>query len=423
MMINTKITTITLIMFLQLSAFTQVAINAEGDPPNASAMLDVSSTAKGLLIPSMTTAQRTGISAPANGLLVYDTQTRSFWYYNGTAAEWQKVGNAVAGATAIDELTDAKTSSKSVFVGSYAGSGDDGTDNNNTALGKDAFRLNISGNNNTAIGYSALKNSIGNGNAAFGSFSMNDNSTGNSNVAIGRASHYYNTTGNFNIGVGMNTNLYNQEGSNNTIIGHGAGQGASIHNKSGNIFLGYQAGYSETSDNKLYIQNSNATFPLIYGDFGTNKLGFNADVGVGTKTPEYHLHVMGSDTLASILISPDESASGYDSELLFGEDKDFTFGMSLNYDGGDNSLSFYGKDNSTVYGPHLSIERSGGVGIGTSSPYELLEVAHPTNDFGRMIVSDGGGASRNALLFVSPIAGTQLGRIEAYNYGTSEGLP
>ena len=52
--------------------------------PNASAQLDVSSTAKGMLVPRMTTAQRTAIASPAKGLLVFDNGTSSFWFYSGT---------------------------------------------------------------------------------------------------------------------------------------------------------------------------------------------------------------------------------------------------------------------------------------------------------------------------------------------------
>jgi len=59
--------------------------------PNASAILDLSSTGKGVLIPRLTTAQRTGISTPATGLLVYDTDFRKIWQYNGTA--WEMVAS------------------------------------------------------------------------------------------------------------------------------------------------------------------------------------------------------------------------------------------------------------------------------------------------------------------------------------------
>ena len=57
--------------------------------PDNSAMLDVSSTGKGVLIPRMTTAQRAAIPSPATGLMVYDGDTNSFWYFDGT--QWVEV--------------------------------------------------------------------------------------------------------------------------------------------------------------------------------------------------------------------------------------------------------------------------------------------------------------------------------------------
>jgi hypothetical protein len=50
--------------------------------PHASSILELQSTTKGLLAPRMSTAQRTAIVSPAPGLLVYDTDTKSFWYYD-----------------------------------------------------------------------------------------------------------------------------------------------------------------------------------------------------------------------------------------------------------------------------------------------------------------------------------------------------
>lgn len=69
-----------------------VAINDNGSAPASSAMLDVNVfgvNKKGVLIPRMTTAERTAIPAPATGLLVYDSNTNSFWYRAG--ANWLEV--------------------------------------------------------------------------------------------------------------------------------------------------------------------------------------------------------------------------------------------------------------------------------------------------------------------------------------------
>ena len=54
--------------------------------PNASAQLEIASTTKGMLLPRMTFAQRSAITTPATGLLVYQTDLISgFYYFNGTA--------------------------------------------------------------------------------------------------------------------------------------------------------------------------------------------------------------------------------------------------------------------------------------------------------------------------------------------------
>ncbi len=65
-----------------IGANAQVAVNTDGSGADASAMLDVKSTTKGMLVPRVTTVQRTTtIANPADGLLVYDTDTKGFWYY------------------------------------------------------------------------------------------------------------------------------------------------------------------------------------------------------------------------------------------------------------------------------------------------------------------------------------------------------
>src|ERR1700750_2400070 len=54
--------------------------------PNASALMEMVSTTKGLLIPRMGIDQRNWIGSPATGLLIYQTNnTPGFYYYNGTA--------------------------------------------------------------------------------------------------------------------------------------------------------------------------------------------------------------------------------------------------------------------------------------------------------------------------------------------------
>ena len=73
-----------------------VGINSDGSVPDGSAMLDVKSTNSGMLIPRMTEAQKNAISSPATGLLVYQTDgTSGFYFYNSSNA-WTLIGTGVA---------------------------------------------------------------------------------------------------------------------------------------------------------------------------------------------------------------------------------------------------------------------------------------------------------------------------------------
>ena len=82
-----KLFLVVIAIIISNSLAAQVAINTDGSSGDASAMLDIKSTTSGLLPPRMTEAQRTEITSPATGLLVYQTNLRDGYYYNsGTPA-------------------------------------------------------------------------------------------------------------------------------------------------------------------------------------------------------------------------------------------------------------------------------------------------------------------------------------------------
>lgn len=75
-----------LLLFASTSRlFAQNNVGIGTTTPNGSAILDISSSTKGLLIPRMTTAERNAIATPATGLMVFDKTTNTFWFYNGNA--------------------------------------------------------------------------------------------------------------------------------------------------------------------------------------------------------------------------------------------------------------------------------------------------------------------------------------------------
>lgn len=391
---------ITLFGFLPFFLSAQVAINTDNSTPDASAMLDISSTNKGLLIPRMSTTERENIASPAEGLLVFDHTSLSFWFVkNGFWSEMTKLteaqvdafvsnngyltmevdgdatneiqdlsrtGNTLSlsnDATTVDlspflDNTDAQTLSltgtdlsltggnstslsalqrlledtdqdtkiqveesadediirfdaggtqilqlsknangdllmtantSNVILGS--GTGTNNTGDSNVFIGRDAARVNTTGRRNIAIGSQAgLALVDGQLNTYIGTIAGRDNASGsrntgigdsagsgnggNSNTCLGTASGA-NAGGSSNVLIGDSAGANNMAGNNNVQIGTAAGLGSAGSN---NVFIGYFVGANETGDNKLYIDNSNTSSPLLYGEFDNNLLQVNGSL-------------------------------------------------------------------------------------------------------------------------------------------------
>jgi hypothetical protein len=122
--------------------------------PDASALLDLTSTSRGLLVPRMTEAQKNSIASPATGLMIYETDAATtgtyagtgptFWYYNGTTwvpflgGGWLLLGNS--GTTPTNNFIGTKDSVDWVIrtnnlehVRVYAGGNVGLTNTNNTS--------------------------------------------------------------------------------------------------------------------------------------------------------------------------------------------------------------------------------------------------------------------------------------------------
>ena len=254
-----------------------VGTNIDNSIPHASAILDVKSTDKGILVPRVTSIQRNGIASPAVGLLVFDTDTESFWYHDSSGwknllsptSGWSVSGNT-AGANDFMGTTNNQSLlfkannfqsgkidlvSQNTFWGYRSGesvtsgylntaigwqalrSNTSGVNNtasgqealfsntmggNNTATGQGALYFNLTGNSNTAQGVGALgSNSTGSNNTAMGMQALFDNG-GSFNSAVGKNSLTYNTTGNNNTAVGVDALFSNKAGNNATAVGSGA---------------------------------------------------------------------------------------------------------------------------------------------------------------------------------------------------------
>gem|GEM_PF-3388458 len=330
-------------MFLAWGAlgFAQnMSINADGSAPDNSAMLDVSSTTQGLLIPRMTQAQRQTISSPAFGLMVLQTDNNKGLYIYDTTGSgaWTYMLDstsvaALIAASAITEdstrLADSDNDTKiqveesndedlirfdiegnermkldsntlhlgdgedNVFIGNNAGVGNT-TGSENIAIGFEAANGNQTGTSNTAIGYQSLKSSTGSQNTGLGKAALRDNTSGIDNTALGFDALRENESGSGNVAIGANAGTA-VNGNANVIIGSAAGNNLSSgdaniligadagKNNSGgsaNMFIGTQAGINESGSGLLYIENSDTVKPLIWGDFVNDSIRIYGALGI-----------------------------------------------------------------------------------------------------------------------------------------------
>ena len=303
--------------------------------PDPSAVLDINSSTKGLLIPRMSLNQRNSITDPAQGLMIYQTDINSgFYFYDKewkimgqnidaksiTAAgdPWVLGGNNVS-STDFLGTTNAQPlrfqvqgnwagiispvgTNAATMIGYATGPRIGASANSNTAIGYASMGgevlTNVTGSDNNAMGYNALSRlTTGNGNTAIGSGALKFLQSGGSNFALGGSALRDLTSGSDNVAIGFSSLvLANSPSSNSNIaigayaltntqgganIGIGAATGE-LKTGNGNIYIGHNAGRASiatTENNTLYIANSNTTTPLIYGDFSAKY------VTIGDVTP------------------------------------------------------------------------------------------------------------------------------------------
>ena len=115
-------TSLTLGFFMLLAVLTKaqsVAINTDGSSPDSSAILDVKSTTQGVLIPRLTSNQKKAIVNPAEGLLIYQTNsTKGLNYYNGSA--WLPVVDTKSNLWQLNAANNIYNSSAFVGIGNNA---------------------------------------------------------------------------------------------------------------------------------------------------------------------------------------------------------------------------------------------------------------------------------------------------------------
>jgi hypothetical protein len=179
----------------------------------------------------------------------------SYNFFAGYQAGYNNTGNYNSFIGFLAGYTN-NAGSSNVFIGERAGYSNT-TGNYNIIIGESAGRLHNDGYSNVLIGPEC-------------GYSMAD---GRDNTFLGGWTGYYNT-GSYNIMIGSQSGTNNITGSYNTFLGNSAGRN---NNGTRNVFIGYNAGYNDAGSDKLYIDNSATTTPLIWGDFSLNQIVVNGN--------------------------------------------------------------------------------------------------------------------------------------------------
>lgn len=287
-------------LFVQVGFAQKENVGIGTTKPDQSAILDLSSTNKGLLMPRVTLQQRNSIQNPANGLIVYQTDMLSgFYYYDGK--DWKSVGSETAQNSVADAVNwgltgNAGTSAATNFIGTTDNvpfvlktnnvqSGKIDPVSFNLALGYQALLNATTADNNTAIGKGALKtiSNAGGGNLAVGALAMENSGAAIQNVGIGEAALQNNGTGLRNTAVGRGALQNSGNSQYNIALGFEAGRDATTSN---NVYIGTYAGIFNTQSNKLYIHSSTTptNFPLIGGDFDSKFVKIHTGTAAPTAT-------------------------------------------------------------------------------------------------------------------------------------------
>jgi hypothetical protein len=267
------------------------------------------------------------------------------------------------------------------FIGAGAGYSNT-TGYQNTFLGYRTGYLNTTGDQNTFLGfYAGLSNTTGAYNTFLGYRTGYSNTTGIANTFLGLSAGYSNTTGYQNTFLGMDAGNSNTTGYQNTFLGNYAGYDNTTGH--GNVFLGYTAGTNETGSNKLYIDNSSTSTPLIYGEFDNNFLTINGNLEV--VAPDNGLIYLTNTTTNNTTKVSRMVLNHYsNSELpvyLFGAastatDNFVAFGGGNTIGNAATQIDLYTAENRTtpVGMPRLTIIGNGNVGIGIQEPLYPLEM-------------------------------------------------
>ena len=355
------------------SLYAQVAINTDNSMPDGSAMLDIKSTNRGMLIPRMNIDQLDSIQNPATGLMVYLTDLNEFMYFNGT--DWFSVNSTKPDLDWAYTAGQVYNIADRIGIGSLPAADVKTTINNTTEYAALKIVTNKSTSDNHArYGISTFLDGVGSGyqiglQQTIGSFGEGTH--------IGVKNLFYNPSSGEHYGVfnSLGSNGDNSHyGNFSELYGSGTGAHFGTYNKLNGSGNGSKYGsynyISHSAGGTHYGVYSESTGSDNYAGYFRGRMYVSDSMGIGTDSPQALLHLAGSFRLSD--------GSQGDGKILSSDangNTSWVDGSTLNGGGwtvtGD---TLYSALDSTV------TIKSGKVGIGTVDPQATLHVSNETLD-------------------------------------------
>jgi hypothetical protein len=305
------------------------------------------------------------------------------------------------------------TGAKNVFLGTNAG-GENESSSSNVYIGENAGGI-ANGGSNAYIGKSAGYRIKGSGNTFFGAYAGNGNTDSTYNVLdntfVGNAAGGNFKTGSKNIILGTDAGYYLDSASHNVFIGSEAGKGlgSSFSPGSGNVFIGYKAGMNETGSNKLYIENSdaNSSNSLIYGDFDSDILQVNGNIGIGLSPVSERLEIDGALKIGN--------TSGVDDGIIRWTGSDFEGRKSGAWVTLTNNVDGYSLDaDGGSYEDVVYVDNTGNLGVGNNTPLTRIHVQDEKNGFTTSSIDS------HVAVFENTLSTSKRAPVLALKIGTTE---
>ncbi len=405
---------VTLLMFVLTgqSLFAQ-NVGIGTNTPNVSALLDVTSTTKGFLVPRMTSAQRIAIATPAAGLMVYETTTNSIWIYNGTG--WIQQASGGASPWTLSGTNIFNTNTGRVGIGTSTPNASAELDITSTNTGLLIPRMTTLQRNaivSPAAGLLVYDNSL----KEFyhfdgGSWRQIVNTSNNLWKSSTTANFVYNNTDSIGIGTSspdeklhiVSGSVYvqdNRTGKNPNVIFDVPG---SDQNEGGIQFK--RTG--DTLASVVYVEDVNVPnyLRIGVGDAGTkNDFTFNSsgEMGIGSKSPNGQLH-LAAYTGDNLTINDADGIIQFSLPIIGGVTKKAFLQLSGTDDlrVGTNSGNTTGRYVVRTNGADKMVVDAGGdVGIGVDFPITKLQIAGGQDA--------GLTSSTNGYIMMGPGTGTNL---------------